>query len=123
MSGTKAGAKKSVEKIKALYGENFFKSIGQKGGVTSYLKDPVTGKALKGFALNNERAREAGRLGGANSRRGPRKLKEVMCPCGNAMIPNCVFCVVLHDANNPNKHSHSHRHPEGVLECRDTLET
>ena len=65
MAGTKAGAAKTAKTNKERYGEDFYKKAGRKGG-------KVTGVA-KGFAANLDRAREAGRLGGRISRRGPAK--------------------------------------------------
>lgn len=62
--GTKEGAKKARAKILERYGEDFFKSIGGKGGKAC---------VSKGFALDLNRAREAGRIGGKKSKRGPAK--------------------------------------------------
>ena len=67
MAGTKAGARKAAATNKARYGENFYATIGRKGG-----QNGTTG----GFAANRELARKAGRLGGTISRRG-RKQKSV----------------------------------------------
>lgn len=64
MSGTAIGAAKSVKKIKAEHGEDFFKRIGSIGGKRGH-----TG----GFYKNSERARAAGSKGGAVSKRGPSK--------------------------------------------------
>lgn len=64
MAGTKAGARKAAATNKARYGENFYATIGRKGG-----QNGTTG----GFAANRELARKAGRLGGTISRRGKRK--------------------------------------------------
>jgi len=61
MAGTLAGGKKAAKTNKSVYGENFYKLIGQKGGKR---------KVPKGFAINKELAREAGRKGGLVSRRG-----------------------------------------------------
>lgn len=60
MAQTKEGAKKAMFSIKARHGEDFYKIIGSKGGKVG---------GLKGFALDRERAREAGRKGGSVSRR------------------------------------------------------
>lgn len=65
MSGTKIGALKAAQKNKELYGEDYYRNMGRKGG-------SVLG-VVKGFAQDPERAREAGRLGGSRSKRGPSK--------------------------------------------------
>jgi general stress protein YciG len=70
MAGTKSGGLKAAERNKALHGDDFYARIGSKGGKNAYKINPETGKALKGFALNAERARAAGRLGGSISKRG-----------------------------------------------------
>lgn len=62
MAGTKAGARKAAATNKARYGENFYATIGRKGG-----QNGRTG----GFAANPELARIAGAKGGRISRRGP----------------------------------------------------
>ena len=64
MAGTKAGAKKAAATNKARYGEDFYATIGRKGG-----RNGNTG----GFAANPELARLAGAKGGRISRRGPAK--------------------------------------------------
>lgn len=58
MSGTRSGGIKTAKTNKKIYGKNFYKEIGAKGG-------KATG--LKGFALNRELARKAGAKGGAKS--------------------------------------------------------
>lgn len=60
IAGNRQGGLKAAETNKARYGKDFFKLIGSKGG-------QATGP--KGFALDNERAKEAGRKGGRASRR------------------------------------------------------
>ena len=65
MSGTPAGGAKTAKTNRKRYGDDFYKKIGSNGG-------KVTGVA-KGFASNLDRAREAGRLGGHISKRGPAK--------------------------------------------------
>lgn len=60
MSGTKAGGTKAARTNKELYGDDFYRNIGAKGGRNGH-----TG----GFASNRELAREAGRKGGLISRR------------------------------------------------------
>ncbi len=61
MSGTKAGGKKASATNRAKHGEDFYKIIGSKGGKAG---------GLKGFAVNTELAKEAGRKGGKKSKRG-----------------------------------------------------
>lgn len=61
MSGTKVGGKKTSAKCKEIYGENFYKEIGAKGGRNGH-----TG----GFASNPALAQLAGKRGGESSRRG-----------------------------------------------------
>ncbi len=62
MSGTKIGAAKAKKTNIERHGVNFFATIGSNGGKVKGVK--------KGFAANPERARAAGRKGGARSRRG-----------------------------------------------------
>ena len=61
---TKEGGQKVRKTIEEKYGKDFWKRIGSKGG-------KATG--MKGFALNPELAREAGRKGGKISKRGQAK--------------------------------------------------
>ncbi len=61
MAGTKIGGKKAAQKNIELYGSDFYRTIGAKGG-----KNGRTG----GFYANRELARRAGALGGRVSRRG-----------------------------------------------------
>lgn len=61
MAGTRAGGLKAAETNKKKYGDNWFATIGAKGG-----KNGHTG----GFAANPELARIAGSKGGKISRRG-----------------------------------------------------
>ena len=61
---TKKGGQKVRKTIEEKYGRDFWKRIGSKGG-------KATG--MKGFALNPELAREAGRKGGKISKRGKAK--------------------------------------------------
>ena len=64
MSGTKAGGLKAAKTNKLLHGDNFYRSIGAKGGRNGH-----TG----GFAANRELARIAGAIGGHISKRGKAK--------------------------------------------------
>ena len=60
MSGTLAGGQRAAATNRRIYGEDFYKKIGAKGG-----RNGRTG----GFAYNNALARVAGRKGGKVSRR------------------------------------------------------
>lgn len=64
MAGTKAGGKAAAKTNKEKYGTDFYKEIGRLGG---------SRKVPKGFAMNRELAREAGKLGGRNSRKNSKK--------------------------------------------------
>lgn len=64
MAGTKIGGIKAATTNKQLYGKDFYKRIGKKGGQNGH-----TG----GFAANRELAKIAGRKGGLISRRGRKK--------------------------------------------------
>lgn len=55
MAGNSEGGKKSADKIKEKYGEDFFRNMGRKGGKAC---------VKKGFATNIELARKAGKKGG-----------------------------------------------------------
>ena len=61
MAGTKAGGKKAAATNKKLYGKDFYKKMGQKGGRNGH-----TG----GFYANPELAKLAGAKGGRKSSRG-----------------------------------------------------
>ena len=64
MAGTKEGGKKAAKTNKKLHGKNFYRELGRLGGKAC---------VPKGFALNIERAKEAGRKGGKISKRGKAK--------------------------------------------------
>lgn len=68
MAGNAIGGKKAAATNRKLYGDNFYASIGRKGGQNGH-----TG----GFAFDPELARRAGAIGGRKSKRGPAKKKEV----------------------------------------------
>jgi general stress protein YciG len=70
MAGNKIGGQKTREINYERHGKDFYKNIGSKGGKIAHKVDPETGKALKGFAVNRELARQAGKLGGSLSKRG-----------------------------------------------------
>lgn len=65
MAGNRNGGLKAAEQNK-LRDPNFYRNIGSKGG-----KNTCGG--MKGFALNHDRAVEAGRKGGKNGKRGKAK--------------------------------------------------
>lgn len=64
MSGTSIGARLAAKTNKRLYGDDFFRRIGGKGGRV---------KVPKGFAVSGK-ASEAGTRGGRISRRGKTRL-------------------------------------------------
>lgn len=61
--GTISGGKKAAATNKARWGEDYYQRLGKIGGKAG---------GVKGFALNRELARAAGRKGGRISRRGPK---------------------------------------------------
>jgi general stress protein YciG len=65
MAGTKLGGQLAAITNKTKFGPDFYAKIGAQGG-----KRGKADGAIKGFAANPERAREAGRKGGTISRRG-----------------------------------------------------
>lgn len=67
MVGTKAGGIKASKKCKELFGKDWYRNIGAKGGRNGH-----TG----GFASNPALAAVAGRRGGENSRRGWKLIQE-----------------------------------------------
>lgn len=67
MSGTKQGGLKASRTNRERYGDDWYKTIGSKGGKA---------KVPKGFALNRERAKLAGAKGGKISKRGKAKKNE-----------------------------------------------
>ena len=76
MAGTIIGGKKAALKNKELYGEDFYKKLGVKGG-------SVRGKA-SGFGAGEagrERARIWGKVGGTKSRR-PAVTNNIGVPYG-----------------------------------------
>ena len=66
MAGNKIGGQKAAATNKAKYGKDFYVRIGKVGGANGR-----TG----GFYADRQLAREAGRKGGTNSKRGPAKIK------------------------------------------------
>ena len=81
MPGTKKGGMKAAATNKELYGTDFYKRIGSKGGQNGH-----TG----GFAANPALAMVAGAKGGRISRRGPasegRKTKEYVWRPGDELF-------------------------------------
>ena len=67
MSGTIEGGKKAARTNMNRYGDDWYCKIGQQGG---------RAKVPKGFALDHERASNAGRKGGKISKRGKAKNNE-----------------------------------------------
>ena len=65
MAGTKIGGVKAAQVNKEKYGENFYHTIGAKGGSV---------KVPKGFAVNLDLASRAGAIGGAISKRRPKEV-------------------------------------------------
>ena len=59
MAGTLEGGRKAAKTNKKRHGKDFYKKIGSKGGEA---------KVPKGFAVNKELARKAGKKGGRKSR-------------------------------------------------------
>lgn len=53
--------------IKAIYGDDYYRNIGRRGGRNGH---------VKGFAVNPELAKRAGSIGGKLSKRGPAKKKK-----------------------------------------------
>lgn len=67
MPGNKKGGQKAAATNKERHGNDFYARIGSKGGKWS---------GPKGFALNPERAKLAGQIGGKISKRGKAKNHE-----------------------------------------------
>lgn len=61
MSGTVAGGLKTKKTISERYGSDWYKKIGKLGGKAC--------NPYKGFGSSQERAKEAGRIGGKISKR------------------------------------------------------
>lgn len=61
MAGTQKGGVKAAQTNRDRYGKEFYARIGAIGGKKT---------GLKGFALDRDRARRAGQIGGRISRRG-----------------------------------------------------
>jgi len=69
MPGTKAGAAKSVAKIKEKYGKDHYKTIGKRGAA-SYNSIPKELRKPRGFSVMSRSQRvSAGRRGGTIKQR------------------------------------------------------
>ncbi len=66
MAGTKRGGIKAAATNKMRYGLDFYRRLGRIGGKIS---------RGGGFAMNHDLAVEAGRIGGAKSKRGSRAAR------------------------------------------------
>lgn len=77
MSGTIAGGKLAAKTNKQRHGEDFFRTIGRKGGVNGHGSDYKGGFASDKVGpdgmTGRERAKKYGAEGGRISRRGPAK--------------------------------------------------
>lgn len=71
MSGTIAGGKKAAATNKAKYGDEFYASIGRKGGRNGHAGGFASLKVGKDGLTGAERAKVAGAKGGKLSKRGP----------------------------------------------------
>lgn len=69
MAGTKKGGEKAAAKNKALYGADFYASIGAKGGKLGRTGGFASDKKGADGLTGRERARLAGSVGGRISRR------------------------------------------------------
>ena len=70
MSGTRAGGLKAAKINKQLYGEDFYKRMGQKGGRNGHTGGFASDKVGEDGLTGRQRAIVAGALGGRKSRRG-----------------------------------------------------
>ena len=73
MTGTKAGGVKARNTNYERHGEDFYATIGKKGGMNGRTGGFFSNKVGKDGLTGRERARIAGRKGGLISRRGPAK--------------------------------------------------
>lgn len=68
MAGTQNGGKKAAEKNKALYGDDFYRVIGAKGGKLGRTGGFASDKPGADGLTGRERARKYGSIGGKISR-------------------------------------------------------
>ena len=69
MAQTKEGAKKAIFSIKQRYGDDFYKTIGSKGGKKSKTGGFASNKVGADGLTGKERASRVGKIGGTISRR------------------------------------------------------
>lgn len=69
MAGNKLGAAKARQKVIELYGKDFYKKIGHKGGSNGTTGGFASDKLDKDGLTGKQRASVAGRIGGINSTR------------------------------------------------------
>lgn len=69
MSGTKAGGKKAAETNRLKYGNDFYKNIGKRGGMSSNTGGFASEKIGMDGMTGNQRARIVGAKGGRISSR------------------------------------------------------
>lgn len=70
MAGTAAGARRAAETNKKLYGEDFYKNIGRRGGQKGTTGGFASTKKGEDGLTGPERAKLAGAKGGKISKRG-----------------------------------------------------
>lgn len=73
MPGTRAGGLKAAKSNRERHGKDFYKEMGRLGGMTSKNGGFASEKVGKDGLTGKERARAAGAIGGAKSKRGKRK--------------------------------------------------
>ena len=76
MSGTIEGGRKAAATNKERYGDNYYANIGHKGGANSKTGGFASNKVGKDGLTGPERAKLAGSIGGAKSRRGRSAKKD-----------------------------------------------
>lgn len=73
MAGNSIGGKKAAATIKKTLGEDFYRTIGAKGGRNGHTGGFSSDKVGKDGLTGPERAKLWGAIGGQRSRRGPAK--------------------------------------------------
>lgn len=77
MAGSKNGGLKAAKTNKERYGEDWYKKIGKIGGSRCGTEGGFASKKVGEDGLTGpQRAREAGKIGGKVSKRGPAKKKK-----------------------------------------------